>query len=87
MKSIFRMCLTLSAVGLAGMLCAAGASPVHKAVYAADALYVAVECRKRPGPKADEATKFLDAINAYKLDFDCGYTRLKIIDYILDLLH
>ena len=43
-------------------------------------------CRARPGPKADEATRFLDAINAYKLDFDSGYTRLKIVDYILDLL-
>ena len=43
-------------------------------------------CRRCPGSKADEATGFLDSINAYKLDFDCGYTRLKIIDYILDLM-
>ncbi|MDD4017273.1 MAG: hypothetical protein PHV28_04945 [Kiritimatiellae bacterium] len=42
-------------------------------------------CKTHPGAKADEATKFLDSINVYARTFDPGETRLKIIEYILDL--
>lgn len=43
-------------------------------------------CQKHPGPRADAATKMLDAINVYERGFDSGWMRLQIIEAILDLL-